>query len=128
VQALKLEREIIMLLTLIGTVLASNPWGTVSPPAGMVADPGAIGRLIVSIIRLLITAAGIYAIINFILAGYGFMGAGGDPKRVADAWAKIWQTILGLIVVVGAVVIGSIVSSVLLGSPTAIFEITIYGP
>jgi len=117
-----------MLLLLIGTVLASNPWGTVSPPAGMAGDVSVIGTLIINGIRLLITVAGIYAIINFILAGYGFMGAGGDAKRVADAWAKIWQTILGLIVVVGAIVIGSIVSGVLFGSPTAIFDIRIYGP
>jgi len=56
------------------------------------------------------------------------MGAGGDPKAVADAWAKIWQTLLGLIVVAGTIVIGSIVSQIVFGNPTTIFNPTIYGP
>jgi hypothetical protein len=115
-----------MQLIFIGTVLASNPWGTISPPAGMPAEVGVIGDLLISGIRLLIAIAGVYAIINFILAGYGFMGAGGDPKRVADAWAKIWQTLLGLIVVFGTIVIGRIVSQIIFKDPNAIFNPTIY--
>lgn len=115
-----------MHLTFIGTVLASNPWGTISPPAGMPAEVGVIGTLLISVIRLLIAIAGVYAIINFILAGYSFMGAGGDPKRVADAWAKIWQTLLGLIVVFATIVIGRIVSQIVFSNPDTIFNPTIY--
>jgi hypothetical protein len=117
-----------MYLLLTGTVLAQNPWGTIIPPPGVSTDITLIGTLIANLIRLLIVAAGIYAVINFILAGYGFMSAGGDPKRVADAWAKIWQTILGLIVVVGAYVIASVVSRILFGDAGTIFRIYIYGP
>lgn len=117
-----------MHLIFIGTVLASNPWGTISPPAGMPADVGVIGTLLINGIKLLIAIAGIYAVFNFILAGYGFMSAGGDPKRVSEAWAKIWQTLLGLIVVVGTIVIGSIVSQIIFGNATTIFNPQIYGP
>jgi hypothetical protein len=117
-----------MNLTLIGTVLAGNPWGTITPPAGMPADVNIIGTLIVNGIRLLIAIAGVYAIFNFIMAGYGFMGAAGDPKRVSDAWAKIWQTLLGLIVVMGTIIIGRLVSSILFDDPNAIFIPRIYSP
>jgi hypothetical protein len=115
-----------MYLTFIGTVLATNPWGTITPPAGMPNTVGVIGDLLISGIRLLIAIAGVYAIINFILAGYGFMGAGGDPKRVADAWAKIWQTLLGLIVVFATIVIGRIVSQIIFKDPNTIFNPVIY--
>jgi len=121
-----------MLLLLIETVLASNPWGTVVAPPGVSTygslGSGGLGDFIANGIRLLIVIAGIYAVINFVLAGYGFMSAGGDPKKVADAWAKIWQTILGLVLVVGAYVIGSIISRILFGDAGAIFRIFIFGP
>lgn len=112
---------------LLGQVLAQSKWGTISAPPG-VGGISEIGPFIANGIRLLIVIAGIYAVINFVLAGYGFMSAGGDPKRVADAWAKIWQTLIGLIVVVGAYVIGSVVSRILFGDAGLIFDIKIYGP
>jgi hypothetical protein len=87
-----------------------------------------ISAFISNVLKLLIVIAGIYAVFNLVLAGYAFMSAGGDPKRIADAWAKIWQTILGLTFSVGAFILAAIIGRLLFGSYTALLDINIYGP
>ncbi len=81
-----------------------------------------------NILRIFIVFAGVYALFNFVLAGYGFMSAGGEPGKIAAAWNKIWQTALGLLVVVGAFILGSIFGYLLYGNPNQFFQIVIYGP
>ncbi|EKE12627.1 MAG: hypothetical protein ACD_13C00149G0009 [uncultured bacterium] len=95
----------------------SNPFGSIKPPAGISdGDAGQnIGNLIQTVIWVLIVGAGIYALFNFILAGYGFLSAGDDPKKVAGAWAKIWQTALGLLVAAGAFVLAAIFGELIFG-------------
>lgn len=87
-------------------------WGSVSRPEALRnfnPDPGrGFGQLINIFVNLLIVIAGLYALFNFILAGYGFLSAGGDSKKVADASAKIWQSVIGLTVAAGAFVLAAI--------------------
>ncbi len=71
-------------------------------------EEGGIGKFLNLILQLLVVIAGLYAFINLILAGYAFMSAGDDPKKVAGAWSKIWQTLLGLAVAAGAFVLAAI--------------------
>jgi hypothetical protein len=110
-------------------LLAANPFGNIAPPAGLEkysGDPGtAIGTLIQYAVWILIVGAGIYALFNFILAGYAFMSAGDDPKKVAGAWAKIWQTALGLAVTAGAFVLAAIFGQLIFGDPAFILKPTI---
>lgn len=109
--------------------LIAQLFGTVNNPTNYANfQGGGLARFITNIISLLIVAAGIYAVFNFIAAGYSFMSAGGDAKKVADAWAKIWQTLLGVTFAAGALIIGALVSQILFGSPTEIFNIRVYGP
>lgn len=105
---------------------ADNPFGVVSAPAGLDkygTDPAlAIGKLIQYAIWILIVGAAVYALFNFILAGYAFMSAGEDPKKVAGAWAKIWQTALGLAFAAGAFVLAAIFGQLIFGDPTFILN------
>jgi hypothetical protein len=107
-------------------LLADNPFGTINTPSQLASfgsDPGvAIGRLIQLAIRILIIGAGIYALFNFIIAGYGFLSAEGDPKKVEAAWAKIWQSALGLAFAAGALVLAAIFGQLIFGDPTAILN------
>jgi len=96
-------------ITLPSEIEAKYPGGVAS---------GAIGKFLNIIILTLITAAGVYALINLIMAGYAFMSAGDDPKKVAGAWAKIWQTLLGLAVAAGAFVLAAIFGQLIFGDPT----------
>ena len=111
---------------------APNVFGTVTPPQVLNqygSDPAqAIGGLIERIIQLMIIGAGIYALVNFVLAGYSFMSAGGDAKKIEAAWAKIWQTILGLAIAAGAFVLAAIFGQLIFGDPTFILHPTITTP
>lgn len=102
----------------------SNPFGTVTPPVGISkygSNPGiAIGTFINLALNVLVVGAGIYAVINLVLAGYAFMSAGDDSKKVAGAWAKIWQTMMGLAFAAGAFVLAAIFGWVIFGDPNAL--------
>ena len=109
-------------------LLAQNPFGPIVAPdsafsAG--APEQAIGNLIQLVIWLLIIGAGVYALFNLVLAGYSFMSAGEDSKKVAGAWAMIWQTMLGLAVSAGAFVLAAIFGQLIFGDPTFILNPTI---
>ena len=105
--------------------LAQN-LGQIKPPqalSGYGSDPAqAIGGLIERIVQLLIIGAGIYALFNFILAGYDFLSAGDDAKKVAGAWAKIWQTVLGLAIAAGSFVLAAIFGQLIFNDPTFILH------
>ena len=98
--------------------LALNPFGQITPPetAFTGKEPGeAIGQLIQLVLWILIIGAGVYALFNLVLAGYSFMSAGDDPKKVTGAWAKIWQTLLGLAIAAGAFVLAGIFGELIFG-------------
>lgn len=88
-------------------------------------ETGGIGRILNIVIGVLITAAGLYALFNFILAGYGFLSAGGDSKKIEMAWSKIWQSILGLTLAAGSLVLAAIISQLVFGDPSYILSPTI---
>ena len=112
-----------------GGDFTSNPFGSIIPPSSVntASAGGSIGKLIQTAIYVLIVGAGIYALFNFILAGYAFLSAGDDPKKVAGAWAKIWQTALGLLVVAGSFVLAAIFGQLIFKDPTFILKPTIPG-
>ncbi len=112
----------------MNNLIAQNPFGTINPPTTGLSgkDPGqAIGSLIQLVITTLIAGAAIYALINFVLAGYEFMSAGDDSKKVAGAWAKIWQTALGLAFAAGAFVLAAIFGQLIFGRWDFILKPTI---
>jgi hypothetical protein len=105
---------------MVKLLAADNPFGTVTLPGTLSTKYGdkpgtAIGTLIQYVIWILIVGAGIYALLNLVLAGYAFMSAGDDPKKVAGAWSKIWQSILGLAVTAGAFVLAAIFGQLIFG-------------
>lgn len=102
---------------------SDNPFGQIKPPAGLskysnTTPEAGIGQLLNTVVKGLIVFAGVYALINLILAGYAFMSAGDDQKKIAGAWAKIWQTLLGLAVAAGAFVLAGIFGQLIFKDPT----------
>ena len=89
---------------------------------------GGLTTFINNILKLLIVGAGIYSVINLVLAGYAFMSAGDDPKKVAGAWQKIFQTLIGLAFAAGAFVLAAIFGQLIFGDPTALLQLKIFGP
>jgi hypothetical protein len=92
------------------------------------AQGGGLILFVTNILRFVFVAAGIFAFVNLILAGFQFMGAGGDPKSVEKAWGKIWQSLLGLVIVIGSFALAALLGYLLFGNAGFILSPQIYGP
>ena len=109
-----------------------NPFGSIKQPDALAtkygADVGpAVGKFIQLGLRTLIVVAGIYALFSLVLAGYAFMSAGDDSKKVEGAWAKIWQTLLGLAFAAGAFVFAAMFGQILFDDPMFLLKPSIPG-
>ncbi len=118
-----------------GKVLADAFYGGVTPPAALQrfissgGDKG--GGLIVlvnTLLKFAVAIAGLYALVNFILAGYQFFSAAGDAQKVSKAWAKIWQTLLGLVVIAAAFLLTALAGLILFGDPQAFLQLKVWSP
>jgi hypothetical protein len=110
----------------------NNPFGSVKPPMGVEKYSGGtlagLPTFINNVLKMLIIGAGIWTVFNLVFAGYAFMSAGDDPKKVAGAWAKIWQSLLGLAFAAGAFVLAAIFGQLIFGNPNALLQFQIFGP
>ena len=81
-----------------------------------------------NVLRLVFVAAGIFAFINFVIAGYQYMSAGGDTKALSAAWDRIWQSLVGLVFIVGSFAAAGLMGQLFFGHWSAILSPSIYGP
>lgn len=104
-------------------------FGTIEAPEAISnfgdVSGGGFGKFLNVIMNILVVGGSIYALFNFVLAGYAFLSAGGDPEKVKNAWAKIWQTVIGLVFVAGAFVLAAIFGLLIFGDVDAILSPTI---
>jgi len=89
---------------------------------------GGLGQLLNNIFILITAGAGIFALFNFIMAGYNYMSAKDEKDRIEKAWAKIWQSLVGLGIVASAFLIAALAGWILFGDPGFILHPKIYGP
>lgn len=110
----------------------SNPFGTITNPLPKYGSAlGASGGLILfftNILRLVFVVAGILAFLNFILAGFQYMTAAGDAKALSAAWARIWQSLLGLVILAGSFALAALFGYLIFGDAGFILNPKIYGP
>jgi hypothetical protein len=62
------------------------------------------------------------------MAGYQFLSAGGEPKNISKAWEKIWQSLLGLLIVASSLLLAMIAGQLIFGNSQAIVRPRIYTP
>jgi len=90
-----------------------GPWGDL----GKFSDPskaaGVLTDVISRIIGVMTIVAGILFIFQFIISAYGYMTAGGDQQKMSTATKKITSALIGLIVVVAAYAIMSLLGKLL---------------
>lgn len=112
-------------------VFADDPIGKIiAPSGGLLAtepiDPSGkftgVTSLLNSFLKLIFIAAGLWGFLNIIFAGFSFINAGGDPKNITKAWDKIWQSILGLLIIVVSFLLAAIIGIILFGNPLAILQ------
>lgn len=95
-------------------------FGNINPPSAIskleLAGGGGgngIFVLLNTVFKLAGVVAGIFFVIQIILAGFTWIGASGDEKKTHKAWATIWQSLLGMVIVASAFVIAGAVGNVL---------------
>lgn len=107
---------------------SDDVFGTISPPAGVAqydAAGGEQGGLILflsNIIRIGTVVAGVWVMVNFILAGWTFITSGGEAKAYTEASQKITFSIIGIVVIVAAYTLAAIVGLVVFGDATYILN------
>lgn len=101
-------------------------FGTIQAPAALNAfgtvETGALGRFTTLLFRLMIVGGGIYSLFNIILAGYAFLSAGDDSKKIEGAWARIYQSLIGLSFIAGSFVLAAIFGRIIFGDFNAIIN------
>jgi hypothetical protein len=104
-------------------VFANNPLlgGEVKQPDIPMFSGGFAG-FVSTILKFVYIAAGLYAFWNFIVAGYMFLSAGGDPEAIGKAWGTIWKSLMGLILIVSATVFAALIGWLFFNNPTAILK------
>jgi hypothetical protein len=109
----------------------NNPFGS-SGPFNVSAYQGTQGEglfvLLNNLLKFTIVIAGLYAFWNIIAAGYMFMSAGGDAKAVGKAWDKIWQSLVGLLIVAGSFVLAAVFGWLIFKDPSALITPRIFTP
>jgi len=106
----------------------ADVFGPITPPKFISSDPAGMITLFNNILRLLVVGGGIFALLNFVIAGYQFISANGDPKLINLAWAKIWQSMVGLLIIVASFALAALLGLLLFNDPRAILQPKIYGP
>lgn len=70
-------------------------------------------RVVSTVIGLITVAASLFFVVNFVLAAFEWVTAGGDSAKITKARDKMVQSAIGLIVVVMAYAIIGLVSGIL---------------
>lgn len=89
---------------------------------------GGVGLFITNILRVFFVVAGVTALFNFIVAGYSYMNAAGDSKKLSAAWSKIWLSLVGLVIIVGSFALSALLGQLLFGNPLYFLAPEVVGP
>lgn len=116
---------------MLSYILLQTPiFGGVTPPYAANSYSGTAGGLMVflsNILKLLFLIAGLFAFIKILIAGFGFISAGGEPKKIEQAWSNIWQSLIGLLIIVSSFILAAIIGQVLFGNYMYILQPSLYG-
>ena len=109
--------------------MATSTFGTINPPVkNMQSVATGLPTLITNVVTIIFAAAGLFAFFNLMIAGFSYITAAGDTKKIEAATASINMSLIGLVIMVAAAAVTGIVSYLLFGSATAILSPSITGP
>lgn len=75
-----------------------GPFGAAAPTSPL----GAIVDLVSSVVGVMTIFASIWFLFQILYAGYEWISAGGDTKKIASARDRITHAFMGLVIVVGS--------------------------
>jgi len=101
-------------------------FGTIENPTAYESVQGqGLFTFLSNLFKFAAVAGGIYLIVQILLAGFDYISANGDIKKTETAWAKIWQSILGLVIIGAAFIIAGVIGRL---TGINILSPQIYGP
>ncbi len=108
----------------------SDLFGTITNPLNRYGglDEDGLILFLTNILRLVFVAAGVYAFLNIIVAGFQFMNADGDSKAIATAWKRIWQSLVGLVLITGSFALAAVFGYLIFGDAGFILRPRVFGP
>lgn len=106
----------------------SNPLPTLNPNFNYGSYDIGLPGFISNILKTVTVIAAVWSLINIILAGFQFVTAAGNPEEIKKATPKIWNSIIGLLIIVASYVIAAIIGWIFFGDPTIILSPKIFGP
>lgn len=114
-------------LPFLGTV--QNPlrrWSSYGDLDGT-NGPGPL-TLVSNVFQLVALAAGLLAMLNMILAGFRYISSNGDKNAVDTAKKQMYNSLIGMIIIVLSYSVGAIIGQLLFGSADFLFKPQIFGP
>lgn len=111
-------------------------FGSVAAPQGVeqyntAAGGGdAIGIIIFAsrALQVFTVVAGIFALYNFVMAGFSLVSGGGKSEKYSEATNKITMSVIGLIIIVASYTIAGLVGLLIFGDAGYILNPKICGP
>ena len=79
-----------------------------------------------NLIALIITVAGIFTLVNFIIAGYQYLSSNNEPQKIAAAGNKILQSLIGLAIVALAFILAGVIGVVFFRDSKALLNPTLF--
>ncbi len=101
--------------------------GNITPPPELSGYNNVNGSglfvLLGNLFRFSLVVGAIYTVYQIINAGFLYIS--GDPKKIESAWAKIYQSFMGLVIIVSSFILLGIISRIL---KVNLLDLTIHGP
>ena len=107
------------------TYAQNNTISQLEAPASIVTQPENIYKIFNSVVNLLIVVAGIWFLVQIILAGFNYITGAGDSNKTGEAMKKITDSVIGLVVVAAAFIITYIAGALFFGTGFNILQPTI---
>ena len=79
-------------------------------------------KFISNLLIFITTIAGLFTLVNFIIAGYLYMSSNGEPQKLTAAGNKMLQSLIGLGVISGAFIIAGIIGYVFFQNAAFLFH------
>jgi len=105
-------------------------FGSIAAPLGVTqygdSQQGLI-LLLNNILKIIIFASGLVAMVNFLVSGIQLIGSSGNPDYVKQASNRIWYSLLGLLIVAGSLAVAAVIGLIFFGDAKAIIIPTFPG-
>ena len=123
-----------LLVGLSQPIFAQDVFGRVQPPLGVdrynAQSPDNLGIVlfISNLIKLATLIAGIWVLINFILAGYTYLNSAGDSGAHSKVRDQMTMSVIGLVIIVTSYTLTALISYVVFGDPGYVLNPQLQGP